>query len=270
MKVMNHNPVNQLMQRYWATANASNVRAIRNLASGYRINSVADDAAGLSAARRMHVHSAGLDSASRNAQDAVSMLQTADGVLYSAQDVVARMGELAERASNGVLSDPGRGMLQNEYQKLTSELDKIGQTSFNGCLLFDGSSYTVQMGIGPEDTAELTMDVISAASLGLDRVELSSTQDADWALDTIWDAAQSLSSQRAAIGASENGLLSLIGSLGSSDLHLGESLSKIADADMAEESMNRDISAALGLTAMSMMKNASYLVPYNTLQLLMR
>lgn len=269
MKVMNHNPVNQLMQRYWATANASNMRAIRNLASGYRINSEAGDAASLAIARKIHTNATGLDNASHNTQDAVSMLQTADGVLQNAQDVVSRMGELADRAANGVLSYPGRGMLENEYQKLTSELDWLGEATFNDRLLFDGSRYTIQTGTGPEDTAELTMDILSTANLGLDQVDFSSARSANWSMDIIWDAAQRLYDQRAAIGASENGLLSLMGDLGNSEIRLSESLSHLVDSDMAEESMNRDISAALGLTAMSMMKNAPYLISYNSLQLLM-
>ncbi|MCI8622457.1 MAG: flagellin FliC [Provencibacterium sp.] len=271
MKINNNSGVNQLMQRYWSSANAASARAIRNIASGYKINSAADNASGLAIARRMNAQITGMSTASRNTQDAVSMLQTADGILSTVGDVVGRMNELAMRAGNGILSDDERQMLQAEYDQLASEVDRIGQSSsFNGNKLFDGSTYTMQVGEEGGNTKDVTMGELSAAGLGLDKVDLTSVQSAGKAVNTIREATRIVSSQRAAIGASENGLQSLLNNLGNSEINLADSLSKIMDADIATETMNRNISDALGLTSLAMMKNSSYLAPYNTLQLLMR
>ncbi|MCI8441742.1 MAG: flagellin [Provencibacterium sp.] len=268
---MNHNSVNQMMQRYWASANAANARAIRKIASGYRINSAADDAAGLAIARQMNAQVTGLSTAGRNAQDAVSMLQTADSVLGSVGEVVGRMNELAMRASNGILSGDDRQMLQQEYNQLATEVDRIGQnTNFNGNRLFDDSSYTMQVGPSAEETMDITMGSISSASLGLDQVDLTSAESAGRAVNTIKNATQIIASQRGEIGASENRLQHLMDNLSGSEVDLRQSLSRIADADFSTEAMNRSISDALGLTTISMMKNASYLMSYNTMQLLMR
>ena len=271
MKVMNHNSVNQMMQRYWANSNAANARAIRNLASGYKINSAADNAAGLAIARRMTAQITGLGTAGRNAQDTVSMLQTADGVLGSVNEVVGRMNELAMRAGNGILSTDERKMLQAEYDQLTAEVDRIGEnTNFNGNRLFDNSSYTMQVGASAGETMEISMGNISAASLGLDKVDLTTTEGAGKALNTIKNATQIISSQRGDIGASENRLQHLMDNLSNGEVNMAESLSKIMDADFGYETMNRSISNVLNMTSISMMKNASYLMSYNTMQLLMR
>lgn len=260
-----------MMQRYWASANAANTRAIRNLASGYKINSAADNASGLAIARQMNAQITGLSTAGRNAQDTVSMLQTADGVLGSVNEVVGRMNELAMRAGNGILSKDERKMLQAEYDQLAGEIDRIGEnTNFNGNRLFDGSSYTMQVGASAEETMDVATGSVSAASLGLDQVDLTTAEGAGKALNTIKDATRIISSQRANIGASENRLQHLMDNLSNSEVNLTESLSKIMDADFGYETMNRSISDALGLTSISMMKNASYLMSYNTMQLLMR
>ncbi len=162
-------------------------------------------------------------------------------------------------------------MIQAEYKQLSSEIDRIGQsTDFNGLKPFDGSSQQMQIGATAGEQITVEAGKLSAASLGLDKVDLSSLSGAQSALDRISSATDRVSSQRANLGATENSLASTINALDNTNENLQAGLSRIMDADIAKESTNRSISMALNATSIAMMKNAQQMMAYNAVSMLMR
>ncbi|MCI8650550.1 MAG: flagellin [Anaerotruncus sp.] len=263
--------IQQMMARTFSASNQMMARQIRNIASGYRINSAADDASGLAISKKLNALITGLDTASLNAQDTISMLQTAEGALDQVSSITNRMTELATRAGNGILSATERGMIQQEYDQLASEIDRIGQSStFNGIKLFDGNSHQMQIGATSKDTMKVEMGELSAKSLGLDKVDLTTQAGAGNALDSIRNAIQSVSSQRSTIGAAENGVQHAINTNENASLNLQESFSRIADTDIAKAATNRSISQTLNATSIAMLKNSMYMMQYNAVSMLMK
>lgn len=271
MNTISNSGISQLMNRYFSAANAATAKAIRNISSGKRINSAADDPAGLAIGQKMNAQITGISTASRNVQDAVSMVRTADGVLGNVSDITNRMNELAVQAGNGILNEEQRGALQQEYNQLAQEIDRIGRsTNFNGKQLFDGSTYTMQVGERNGDVLDIKMGQMSASALGLDKVDLMSAEGAGKAIDLIKNASKEITAQRGTLGAAENGLQSTFNNLTNRELNLTESLSKIMDADIAKEFMNFSISNTLSQVSMAMMGNARNMMQYNVMQLLMK
>lgn len=261
--------VNGLMQRYFQAANAASAKSIRNIASGYRVNTAADDAAGLAIGQKMYAQITGLQAASQNTQDAISMVRVADGALGNVHDVLNRMNSLANRASNGTFSDDERGALQAEYEQLSDELNRIGKSSnFNGNPLFDGSTYTMQIGDSAGDTMDISLNELSTKNLGLDKTSLMSAEGAMQASTALRNATNAVSSQRSRLGAAENRLQSTYNTLQINDINMQQSVSRIMDADIGKEILNRNISDVLSQASIAMMKNSSYLMQYSALQLL--
>ncbi len=257
------------MQRYFQAANAASAKSIRNIASGYRVNTAADDAAGLAIGQKMYAQITGLQAASQNTQDAISMVRVADGALGNVHDVLNRMNELASRASNGTFSDEERGALQAEYDQLSDEINRIGQASnFNGNPLFDGSSYTMQIGESAGDTMDISLNELSTKNLGLDKTNLMSAQSAMQASTALRSATNTVSSQRSRLGAAENRLQSTYNTLAINDMNMQQSMSRIMDADIGKEILNRNISDVLSQASIAMMRNSSSLMQYSALQLL--
>ncbi len=248
MKVNGNVGLQQSMRRMLSGAQKMQAMQIRRIASGYRINSAGDDASGLAIGKRINAQITGLSTASMNAQDAISYIQTAEGAMDQVHSITNRMTELATRASNGLLSSTERNMIQAEYKQLSSEIDRIGQsTDFNGLKPFDGSSQQMQVGATAGEQITVEAGKLSAASLGLDKVDLSS--------------------QRANLGATENSLASTINALDNTNENLQAGLSRIMDADIAKESTNRSISMALNATSIAMMKNAQQMMAYNAVSI---
>ena len=271
MKVNGNVGLQQSMRRMLSGAQKMQAMQIRRIASGYRINSAGDDASGLAIGKRINAQLTGLSTASMNAQDAISYIQTAEGAMDQVHSITNRMTELATRASNGLLSSTERNMIQAEYKQLSSEIDRIGQsTDFNGLKPFDGSSQQMQVGATAGEQITVEAGKLSAASLGLDKVDLSSLSGAQSALDRISSATDRVSSQRANLGATENSLASTINALDNTNENLQAGLSRIMDADIAKESTNRSISMALNATSIAMMKNAQQMMAYNAVSMLMR
>ena len=261
MKVNGNVGLQQSMRRMLSGAQKMQAMQIRRIASGYRINSAGDDASGLAIGKRINAQITGLSTASMNAQDAISYIQTAEGAMDQVHSITNRMTELATRASNGLLSSTERNMIQAEYKQLSSEIDRIGQSpDFNGLKPFDGSSQQMQVGATAGEQITVEAGKLSAASLGLDKVDLSS----------LSGATDRVSSQRANLGATENSLASTINALDNTNENLQAGLSRIMDADIAKESTNRSISMALNATSIAMMKNAQQMMAYNAVSMLMR
>src|SRR6187402_2631960 len=167
--VINSNVPSLNSQRQLVGSGAALDRASERLSSGLRINSAKDDAAGLAISNRMTSQVRGLDQAVRNANDGVSMIQTAEGALQESTNILQRMRELAVQSSNGIYNDADRQTLNAETKQLKAELDRIAETtSFNGKALLDGSLGTTKLQVGSQanQTIDVTIGSFSANSLG--------------------------------------------------------------------------------------------------------
>ncbi len=219
------------------------------LSTGLRINTAADDAAGLAISEKLRAQIRSLSQAERNANDGVSLLQTAEGAMNEVSGIMARMRELAVQASNGTLGDTERGFLNDEFEALAAEIDRIADvTEFNGTQLLDGSAsgLTFQVGIGATSSDTLSVNVadMHADQLGsgsgemISDLDISSVSGAQSALGAIDDAISDISSNRASLGAVQNRLNVTIANLGSARENLAAANSRIRDVDVAAETAN--------------------------------
>lgn len=215
---------------------------IQRLSSGLRINSAADDAAGLSITQNLNAQIAGLKQATRNANDGISVIQTAEGALGEVNNVLSRMRELAVQAANsGTLGTNERNYIDQEFQLLESELNRIvGVTEFNGQKLIDGSlssgvSFQVGMRNSTNDRIALTVMDSDATALGLNDEVLSAATSAQSAIEALDSAIQSVATLRGTLGATQNRLTMTISNLTNMHENFSASASRIQDADIAEE-----------------------------------
>jgi len=255
-------------------------KTMEKLSSGYRINRAADDAAGLAISEKMRFQINGLNQAMRNAQDGISLIQTAEGALTEVHAMLQRMNVLANQAANGIYEESDRQKLQDEIDQLISEINNIAQnTKFNGISLLAVSggatnSVTFQIGVYANNTISVTLEDLTAESLGLissggsniSIVGIDGT-NARAVISKIEQAIQQVSKQRAAFGAVQNRLEHTINNLGVNVENLSASESRIRDADMAKEvtSFTRNQILVQAGTAMLAQANA---VPQNVLRLL--
>jgi flagellin len=210
------------------------------LASGLRINSAADDAAGLGISKSMSAQLRSLAVAERNTNDAISMVQTADGGAEQIHALLIRMRELAVQASNGSLSDDDYDNINAEYQQALDEIDRVAQSvQFNGIALLNGTvtSRAFQVGIGTQSSDTISVDFggADAASLAVDNTDLTTASNASTALGKIDTAIKDLSKIRAGFGASMNRLTAAVSNLQTMQTNLAASLSRIQDTNIASE-----------------------------------
>jgi flagellin len=222
-------------------------RSLERLSSGLRINRAGDDAAGLAISENMRALIRGMNQAVRNANDGVSLIQTAEGALNESSNILIRMRELAEQASTGTVGSTERGYIQDEFSKLSSEIDRIANaTDFNGTKLLDGSlsaaanALSFQIGVrnvAANDRISITVGTATASALGLSStIAAVSTQAlAQSALSIIDTAIQSVSSLRGALGAVQNRLQSTINNLQVAVENTSAAESRIRDVDVASE-----------------------------------
>lgn len=215
-------------------------RAMLRLSTGKRINSAADDPAGLCISQGMESQIRGMNVAKRNAQDAISMLQTADGALSSVHSILQRLNELAVQSANGSYTDEDRKNSNIEFKELIKGINDIcGQSQFNTQNLFDSDeTIRIQVGANEGQYMDITKKQIDSGVLGLDSLDISTQEGASEAITYIKDAISKVSTQRSLIGAQENRLEYTIEYLDNSIINLTEAQSRITDADMAEEMMN--------------------------------
>ena len=216
---------------------------IQRLSSGLRINSAADDAAGLSITQNLNSHIVGIKQASRNANDGISVIQTAEGALGEMNNILSRMRELAVQGANeGNMSSNERTYIDQEFQLLESELNRIvNVTEFNGQKLIDGSMSTgVNFQVGMRNTSNdrlaLSVQNTDSTSLGLNDEVLSASTSAQQAIDALDAAIQSVATQRGSLGTTQNRLTMTISNLSNMYENLSASNSRIRDVDVASES----------------------------------
>lgn len=258
--------------RQLGTNNNSVSKNLEKLSSGYRINRAGDDAAGLAISEKMRAQITGLEVAQKNANDGISLVQTAEGALTEVHSMLNRMVELADQSANGTYAKEDRDNLQAEIKALTSEIDRIAQsTNFNGTKLLDGSMSSMQLQIG--DTSDtfnqLTFAVASmnTTGLGLTAIDISSQTGASGAVSTIKAAISKVSTQRGSLGAIQNRLEHTINNLGATAENMTAAESRIRDVDMADEMMAYTKNNILVQAAQSMLAQANQ-QPQGVLQLL--
>ncbi len=216
-------------------------KSISRLSSGLRVQSAADDAAGLAISEDFKASIRSLDQAKRNANDGVSLIQTADGSLKEVSGLLTRMRELAVQSRNGTNNSTQRGYLNDEFDQLRSEIDRIANTTeFNGLSLLDGdqaSGLSFQVGMGTSSDDRLTISIADsgASALGLTSSTISSTSGADTAIAALDDAIEDISTRRATLGAMQNRLSTTMSNLETYSSNLAAANSRIVDVDVAEE-----------------------------------
>ncbi|HEY0819472.1 MAG TPA: flagellin [Rhizobacter sp.] len=263
-------------QRNLSSSQGSLSIAMQRLSSGLRVNSAKDDAAGLAIAERMNAQVRGMNVAARNANDGISLAQTAEGALGKIGDAMQRMRELAVQSANGTNNEQDRDNLQAEFQQLNDEVARIvSGTRFNGTVLFDGTSTTFnfQVGAGTDatdtlsiNTVDLTATVAALGALNISGVDNTGALAAMTALDTgIMD----VTTARATFGAAQNRFDSVIGSLTVFAENLAAARGRIMDADFAAETAALSRAQILQQAGNAMVAQANQL-PQQVLTLLQR
>ena len=253
------------------TSNQSKVEgSIKKLSSGLRINSAADDAAGLAISEKMRAQIRGLGQAQDNAQDGISLLQTAEGALQQTTDILQRMRELTIKAQNtGVLTDSDRTSISSELSTLRDEIDRIAtSTTFNGKKLLNGTATDFKFKIGANTDAEDTISItigkmdskgLNSAGGGTEKftIAIDTAAHADATLNAIDYAINKVSEQRTTLGVLQNRMEYAISNLGTSEENLTAAESRIRDVDMAEEMVTYTKNSILNQAAMAMLAQAN-------------
>jgi len=220
---------------------AALAKSISRLSSGLRVESAADDAAGLGISEDFKASIRSLDQARRNANDGVSLVQTAEGSLKEVSGLLVRMRELSIQARNGTVNTTQRGFLNDEFDALRSEIDRIvNTTEFNGVDLIDGDqsaglSFQVGIGVSTDDRLTISIATSSASALGLGGSTISTTAGADAAIAAIDLAISGVSTRRAGLGAIQNRLGVTMSNLETYSTNLSAANSRIVDVDVAAE-----------------------------------
>lgn len=246
---INTNVMSINAQRNTAQVNDRLAINFRRLATGLRVSSAADDAAGLAISERLRSQVRSLDQAKRNANDGISLVQTAEGSLNEVNSILVRLRELAVQASNGSVSNQDKETLDEEFQSLVNEVNRIGRsTEFNGIKLLDGTAQTleVQVGIGTDaTTSAVSIDLtqaMSSSALDLTHGALVITgtngDAARAAIGQITAATGVVSSMRANFGAAQNRFETSIRNIGMTAENLAAANSRIRDVDVALETSN--------------------------------
>ena len=272
------NSYNQLQN-----TNNSMKQSLERLSSGKRINSAADDAAGLAISEKMKGQMNGLAQAQRNAQDGISMIQTAEGALKETHSMLQRMRELSVQAANDTNTQEDRLQIQKELHQLSSQIDDISdQTKFNTKKLLDGSASGITFQVGANSgenlsvtisdmgaTSGLSVDAgdVSGGSVSSGSLDVSTQSGAESAITTVNTAIQTVSNERSKLGAVQNRLDHTINNLSTTEENLTAANSRIKDVDMAKEMMNMSKQQILSQAGTAMMAQANQM-PQGVLQLL--
>ena len=250
--------------------NNKTAAAMEKLSSGLRINTAADDAAGLSISEKMKSQVRGLHQASRNAQDGISMIQTGEGALASTEAVLQRMRELSVEASNGTYVSKDRAAINTEMNQLKSEITRVAtQTQFNTQKLIDdkGLKTQFQVGANENETISVNFSAATATKLGVDKVDVKDATVAGKSITTIDAAIQTISTQRSNLGAVQNRLSYAINNADNAANNLTAAQSRITDVNMAQEMVTFTKNNILQQAAQAMLGQANQ-QPQSVLQLL--
>ena len=268
--IINHNMMAMNSHRQLGVNSTNQSKSTEKLSSGLRINRAGDDAAGLSISEKMRGQIKGLNQASRNAQDGISLIQTAEGSLDEVHSMLQRMRELSVQAANDTNVTADRQAIASEITALTEEITAISTRSeFNTQKLLNGSfsGKTFQIGANSGQTIKLSIAAMNAGALSIDKVSVGTTSKAQAATTSINKALETVSKQRSALGAVQNRLEHTIKNVDNSAENLQAAESRIRDVDMAKEMMEFTKSNVLNQAAQAMLSQANQL-PNQVLQLL--
>jgi len=267
-QVINTNVASLNAQRNLNSSQSLLNTSLQRLSSGLRINSAKDDAAGLAISERMTSQIRGMNQAARNANDGISLAQTAEGALVEIGNNIQRIRELAIQSANATNSDTDREALQKEVEQLTNEITRIvEQTSFNGLKLLNGETdeWVFQVGANSEEDVDtITVSIELDLEVDADISDAESARDSIEGLDT---ALQVVNTTRADLGAIQNRFTSVIANLQTSSENLSASRSRIQDADFAAETAALTRAQILQQAGVAMLAQANAL-PNNVLSLL--
>lgn len=274
-QTINTNLISLNAQRNLSTTQGMLSQSIQRLSSGLRVNSAKDDAAGLAIAERMQAQVRGMNVAIRNANDAISMAQTGEGALGKVTDMLQRMRELAVQSANATNSSDDRSYLNEEFQELGKEIDRlVAGTKFNGLAILgaDAGSLTFQVGAGTDtnDTIDVTTtdmtsgDIATATGTSVDGADAT---NANAAIDAIDDALDTVNSERAKLGAVQNRFEAVVANLQIASENQAAARSRIMDADFAAETAALTRAQVLQQAGVAMLSQANA-VPNNVLALL--
>lgn len=266
--IVQHNMTALNANRQLNITNGSLAKKTEKLSSGYRVNRAADDAAGLSISEKMRAQIRGLDQASSNAQDGVSLIQTAEGALNEIHSVLQRMRELTVQAANDTNVTADRRAIAKEIRALTSEIDRIAtQTEFNTMKLLSGrfSGKVLQVGANGSQTISLKISAMTAGKLGVSAKVIAGAiskfgatgKDITKLISVVNKAISKVSLQRSALGALQNRLEHTIANADNMSENLQSAESKIRDANMADEMVAYSSFSILQQAGQSMLAQAN-------------
>jgi flagellin len=283
--VINTNLLSLNAQRNTSTSQAALSVSLQRLSSGLRVNSAKDDAAGLAISERLNAQVRGSNVAIRNANDGISLAQTAEGALSKVGDSLQRMRELAVQSRNATNTDADKDSLDKEFGELAKEIQRVlGGTTFNGRAILAGDSGTQTFQVGANTTSNDRIDVATtnmttdstitavagSDNAGTGRAVIDNTANGaaiDTVIDNIDDAIDTVNSERATLGASQNRLDQVIGNLQISVENQSAAKSRITDADFAQETANLSRASILQQAGNAMIAQANQ-IPSQVLSLL--
>ena len=275
-QTINTNLASLNAQRNLSMSQGSLATSMQRLSSGLRVNSAKDDAAGLAIAERMNAQVRGMNVAMRNANDAISLSQTAEGAIGKIGDALQRMRELAVQSANGTNNSGDRGNLETEFKELQSEVTRlVTGTKFNGTTLFDGTAGTFTFQIGANtatgiDTIDIKgTDLTTNVSSAVQVLSVAGTNaaSATAAINAIDTAISEVTTSRALYGAAQNRVETVVTNLQVSAENLTAARSRIMDADFAVETANLSRAQILQQAGNAMVAQANAL-PQQVLKLL--
>jgi flagellin len=260
--IIQHNMAAANTNRQLGITTGNIAKSTEKLSSGYKINRAGDNAAGLTISEKMRGQIRGLQQASTNAQDGISLIQTAEGALNETQSILQRMRELAVQASNDTNVTADRDAIKKELDALSSEVDRIAnETEFNTMKLLSGnmSSKMLQVGANKGQVISFTISSMTAKSLGVStgKLKVSVHKTATKTISTIQAALDKVSNTRSALGALQNRLEHTIANADNTAENLQAAESRIRDVDMAKEMVNFSKDSILQQAAQSMLAQAN-------------
>ena len=260
--VVQHNLSAMNTNRQMGTVTNALSKSTEKLSSGYKINRAADDAAGLSISEKMRSQIRGLDKASSNAEDGISLIQVAEGALNESHSILQRMNELATQAANDTNTTSDREAIQSEISQLTSELDRIySTTQFNTMNLLYGNftGKSLQVGALSGQIISLSINSMKASAIGIkaSSISVSSNSAAGKSMSLIQLAINTVSQERSKLGALQNRLEHTINNLDTTSENTSAAESRIRDTDMATEMVEYSKNNILSQAGQSMLSQAN-------------
>ena len=260
--VVQHNLSAMNTNRQMGTVTSALSKSTEKLSSGYRINRAADDAAGLSISEKMRSQIRGLNKASSNAEDGISLIQVAEGALNESHSILQRMNELATQAANDTNTSSDRSAIQQELTQLTSELDRIySTTQFNTMNLLDGdfTGKSLQVGALSGQVISVSIKSMKASALGIgyNAIKVSYNAVAGQSMSLFQKAINRVSEERSKLGAIQNRLEHTINNLDTTSENTSAAESRIRDTDMATEMVEYSKNNILAQAGQSMLAQAN-------------